>query len=392
MRTRSTFALAFAVVCAAAVPARSEPSPATPDEDLIGWAASIQRQVPAEELESATAEAQVTAQTAGGSDPLQALAERHRLEAPAWLARRVREQGRTATLVALGDSVSVASFSCPDLYCLSNSWSVGDMETSVRRRLEAQSGRAVQGLTAAIPGVTMDALPAEAFAVYLASVLGLNVERMTLLIGHNDPGVCRPDKPGEQERFVKNFGVALNILERVARRRGAKLFVSGMMEVDALTRYADVVPLGASSSCRELWASTGRCADLLQRRGDAPHLDAVRRRIAENNEVLRRLSAGRDWIFYSDVFNAAGRGGLPDPDVNMSRYDCFHPSPAGQSRLGRAAWDGGGGVPGISGFFALEPDAPRASGLVSSELRLQAGLREELSAWARETASVEGVP
>jgi hypothetical protein len=378
MRTLATFVLALAA--AAGVRAQS-----APDEDSAGWTAEIARQVPAEELGSA-----LTAKlAAGGVDPLLAVAARHRLAAPAWLLSRVREQGGTATLAALGDSVSAGSYSCSSFYCASNSWSTGDIDGSVRRRLEAQSGRTVRGLLFAVPGVEIDALPAEAYAVYLASAFGLDVQRMTLLIGHNDPGVCRPDKPGEEDRFERNVSLALDILGRVARKRGAKLFVGGLLEADALTAYADVVPQGAASACRALWESTGRCADLLQRRDEPARLAEARARIADDDATLRRLSAGRDWVLYSGAFTATSRGGVPNPAVDLSRYDCFHPSPAGQAGLADAAWNGGGGEPGISGFFAL--GAPGETELGSSGLRSPApfpdGLSRYVDAWARETAS-----
>jgi hypothetical protein len=383
MISRARFVLVLAA-CAAAAPALSQDAP---DDGPAAWSASLRGRVGLDELEAAASDKSA----AGGADALARLAARGGLAAPAWLERRVREQGSSATLAALGDSVSAASFSCGDrLYCASDSWSIGDMPTSVRSRLEAQSGREVRGLVFAVPGVTIEALPYEAYAVYLASLFGLNVERMTVLIGHNDPGVCHPDKPGERERFARNVSVALDILGRVARRRGAKLFVGGLMEADALARYADVVPNGASASCGELWASTRRCADLLQRRGEPARVAAARARIAEDDETLRRLSAGRDWVLFSDAFTATSRDGIPDPELNMSRYDCFHPSPEGQARLGRVAWEGGAGAPGIAEFFALAPAARRAAEAAFPRDELSAKLAAEAAAWSREAGGARG--
>jgi len=375
-----TFAVLAFAGCLLAAAARAQTVPEESKEDAASWSDALRRSVSAESLESAL----TSKQASFGADPLVALARERGLDAPSWLKERVRAQGRDAALAALGDSLSAASYSCPGLYCVSNSWSIGDAPTSVRRRLEAQSGRRVRGFIVAVPGVEIDALPAEALAVYLASELGLDIERMTLLIGHNDPGVCRPDKPGEEARFARDVSLALDILERVARKRGARLFIGGLMEADALTRYADVIPQGASASCRELWASTGRCKDLLQRRDEPARLEEARERIVSDDETLRRLSAGRDWIFYSDAFTATSRSGIPDPSRNLSSVDCFHPSAAGQALLSDAAWNGGGGAPGIAGFFAFGDPVAAAPKRAYPEKSFEDGLARALDAWRGE--------
>jgi hypothetical protein len=378
MRISATFVLALF-----AVSVRAQPAPAAIDDEPASWSDAIRARVPADELASALSSKRADF----GADPLLDLAQAHGLDAPAWLQARVREQGTGATLAALGDSLSAASYSCSSFYCPSNSWSTGDMASSVLRRLEAQSGRRVRGLMVAVPGVEIDALPAEAFAVYLASAFGLNVERMTLLIGHNDPGVCRPDKPGELQRFERDVSLALNILGRVARRRGAKLYVGGLMEADSLARDADVVPDGASTSCGEIWRATGRCSDLLQRRGEPARLDEARARIAADDEILRRLTAGKAWILYSGAFTASTRDGIADPVHHLSRYDCFHPSPAGQSLLADAAWNGASGQPGLADFFALGAPRPLASGTgAPADPRV---LQVSLEAWSLETSRRE---
>ncbi len=379
----SRLALFSSVVLLALAPGSAHA--ASDDADVRAWVASLREQVPAEELNSAA----LVSLAADGEDPLRAVAQRHGLEAPAWLRRRVSEQGASVTLAALGDSLTAGTSSCDGLFCPSNSWVLGDQPTSVRRRLEAGSGRRVSGLLAAVPGVTMAAVPAEAFAVYLASLFGLNVQRMTLLIGHNDPGVCHPDKPGEQERFEADFTLALSILSRVAAQRGAKLFVAGALDPTPLTRYGAVVPHGAAAACAELWASTRRCADVFSRRGDAAHLTAVRERIEDNDAVLRRLTSGREWILYSDALHQASGAGVDDPAVLLSPYDCFHPSRAGQSRLAETAWQGGPGGPGLSAFFPLGPVQPPHALAVFPEPRVQALLVGESDAWGRATSRPE---
>ncbi|MFI5345158.1 MAG: hypothetical protein ACHQ51_02175 [Elusimicrobiota bacterium] len=374
----------FLVVLGLAASARAQQAPAPPPEpsDEQKWVEDVRRTIPGDEIHAAAAEAEVQQ----SSDPLTALAAKYKLAAPDWLKSRIESQSASATLAALGDSVTAGTASCtfPYLWCPGNSWSTGDdVATSVKRELEAQSGREVHGLLVAVPAVTMSAVPAESFVVFLASVFGLNVERMTLLIGHNDPGVCGAPAPGAEAAFEKNLATSLRILGHVARKRGAKLVISGMVEVPVVARYADVVPVGAAKSCRQLWADTGRCSELLDHRDDPAVGVRISTQIAAYDAILQRLSAGKNWILYSPTFNATSRGGVPNPEVNFSPLDCFHPSAAGQARLGRLAWSGdGAGSPGIASFFALPP-APPAPKEPPPAPAVSAGLRDELDAWRR---------
>jgi hypothetical protein len=252
----------------------------------------------------------------------------------------------------------------------------------VRTELSAASGRAVNSLLVAVPGAVMAHMPAQAYAVFLASSFGLNVERMTLFIGHNDPGVCGAPKDRQMKDFADKYASTLKILSHVARRRRARLFVSSIVEVPTLARYGGVVPAGGASTCRELWTKVGRCSPLLGA-GAPPDAGArISAQIAAYDDALARLAEGKDWVRYADIFNANSREGLQDPSSWLSPADCFHPSLGGQGVLGRIAWEGYGATPGIASFFALpagdEPVARPAPAL--SE-----GTAAELDAWRSES-------
>lgn len=347
----------LALLLLLALPAAAQEAPPPRDEEL-DWAESVQRAVPAAEIEAAAA----AAEARQSSDPLVELAGRYGLQAPAWLRDRIEQQAGALTVAALGDSVTAATAACdfPYLFCPRDSWVVGDAPASLKSALRGQSGRPVRGLLVAVPTLTMRAAPAEAFVVFLASYFGLNVERMTLLMGHNDPGVCGEDEPGALAAFERDYATTLRILARVHRRRGAKLFVSAPLEVPALARYPDLVPAGASKTCRELWAQTGRCRRLLEHRDDPARVAEAAARLAAYREILDRGAAGRGWVLYTDALHAGTRGGLPDPAAAFSRHDCFHPSARGQALMGAMAWNGAAGSPGIASFFALPGAAPAA--------------------------------
>ncbi|MCR4296525.1 MAG: SGNH/GDSL hydrolase family protein [Elusimicrobia bacterium] len=320
------------------------------------WLEEIRRTVPAGEIRLAAAEAE----RLDSGDPLLELAEKHGIGEPDWL--RAQARTRAVFVAGMGNSLTAATASCslPYYFCPGNSWAVGNFPESLKRRLAAESGREVRGLLVSVPGVGAGTMPAEAFVVFLASFFGLDVRRVTLEIGHNDPGVCGRDEDGAVESFDEDLRATLRILGRVARRRGARVFLSSMLELPSIARYADVVPAGAGKTCREIWAEKKTCREVLGRLDDPERMARVSARIAAYDAVLARLAAERDWVIYTDALNSLTRRGVPEPEANLSRFDCFHPSASGQVLVARAAWEGDGASPGIAEFFRLEPAAPPA--------------------------------
>ena len=199
------FVILFVLGISLAASARAQQSPVSQSElnDAQEWARHIHQTVPADELAAAA----MTAELRQSDDPLLTLAAKYHLDAPDWLGNRIQAQAASVTLAALGDSISAGMASCasPYYYCPGNSWSTGDLPTSLRRELETSSGREVHGLLVSVPSLSMSAVPAEAFVVFLASFFGLNIERMTLLIGHNDPGVCGAPVEGQTAAFEKEL-------------------------------------------------------------------------------------------------------------------------------------------------------------------------------------------
>lgn len=378
MKLLSALAL---LLSAAAASAQTAPAPAPPQSDEQKWVQQVEKTVPDAELESAAADAEVQ----GTADPLMALATKYGLDTPPdWLKDRVQGQASAVTLAALGDSVTAAMTTCkfPFYFCPGNSWSSGELATSVKKELEARSGREVRGLLVSIPGVTMKTVPAESFVVFLASVFGLDVQRMTLLIGHNDPGVCGAPVPGYDAEFAKRYATSLRILAHVARARRAKLFVSGMIDVPSVARYAAVTPNGAIKTCAELWKETGRCKGILDHRDDPAAIARARAQVDAFDAALAAGAAGKSWIVYEPTFTQATRDGFDDPAAELSAADCFHPSVVGQEHLGRAAWEGEAGAPGIASFFALPASvagAPRTEAPHAPEPSEE--LRAQLESW-----------
>ncbi|MFI5348342.1 MAG: hypothetical protein ACHQ2Z_02260 [Elusimicrobiota bacterium] len=372
----SLAALILAAAPLLAAPARAQQDPQYSDEQ--NWVLAIDKEIPSGELEAATADADAQ----GTADPLLELAAKHKIAAPAWLSDRISAQGSSTVLAALGDSITAAYTTCSGLFCPDNSWSVGKLPTSLRTELAAASGRDVRPLLVAVPAAQVTHMPAQAYAVFLASSFGLNVERMTLFIGHNDPGVCGAPNGHETKDFADKYASTLKILGHVARKRGARLFVSSIAEVPAIAAYGAVVPRGGAKTCRELWTATGRCALLL---GAGAATDAgakISSQIAAYDAVLGSLAKGKDWVLYADIVNANSREGMADPASWLSPADCFHPSVVGQGVLGYITWRGFGATSGIASFFAW----PAANEPVARTAPLlPAGTAAELDAWRSES-------
>ena len=193
----SILVLAAALLSAPALAQQNPPAPQFNDEQT--WAMTLAQQIPADELATAA----VSAEAANAPDPLIDLATKHGVTEPDWLKTRIAAQklehgprGDGRQRHRRHDDVLVPVYWCPD-----NSWSCGTLPTSVRTELAAQSGKDVKYFLVAVPGVTMSFMPAQAYAIFLASMFGLNVERMTLFIGHNDPGVCGAAKDNETQEL-----------------------------------------------------------------------------------------------------------------------------------------------------------------------------------------------
>jgi hypothetical protein len=368
--------LLLAVALLPAVSARAQHDPPYSDEQQ--WVLAIDQEIPSGELDAATADAEAQ----GSEDPLLVLAAKHKITAPDWLRARIAAQGSSTVLAALGDSITAAFTTCPLPFCAGNSWSSGALPTSLRTELAAASGRDVRPLLVAVPAAKMVHMPAQAYAVFLASTFGLNVERMTLFIGHNDPGVCGAPADQETKDFADKYASTLKILGHVARRRRARLFVSSIAEVPALAVYGDVVPNGGAKTCRELWTKTGRCSPLLGAGAAADSGRKISAQIAAYDAVLGRGAEGKDWVRYADIVNANSRAGLTDPASWLSPVDCFHPSVVGQGVLGQISWLGYAGTPGIASFFAW----PKADEPVARRTPVLPAVAEaELDAWRSES-------
>jgi len=370
--------LAAALLTAPALAQQNPPAPPLNDEQA--WAMTLAKQIPPDELASAA----VTAEAANAPDALIALAAKHGVVEPDWLKTRIAAQGSGTILAAMGDSITAGMTTCsfPFYYCPDNSWSSGSLPTSVRTELAAQSGKDVKYFLVAVPGVTMSFMPAEAYAILLASAFGLNIQRMTLFIGHNDPGVCGAATANETQSFGDDYAKTLRILAHVANKRGAKLYVSSITEVPTLARYANVTPAGASKTCRELWTSIGRCTPLLGAGAPANAGAQISAQIATYDAILESLAAGKPWVRYADIVNASSKLGLADPARSLSAYDCFHPSVYGQGLIGQMAWDGFGGTAGIADFFSFpKSSASEPIPATASAPALSAELRAELDSW-----------
>jgi hypothetical protein len=342
--------LLFAALLPFSLPALAQQQSTAPVDDVQQWAQDLQKEVSPSELKEA---AELIDGGVEVTDALLELATRHKLEPPAWLQARVHADGGKPVIAALGDSISAGTGSCP-LYvlCPSNSWSTGSQSYSFASRMSAASGSKWGSFLAAIPGAPMSWTPAEAFAVYLASEFGVNIQRITLLVGHDDPGVCGSDANGAVDSFSSDFATTLSILGKIAQKRGAKLFVSSMVDVPALAQFETLVPKGSLLTCRQLWDLHGLCANVLQHNHDAAHLAQVASRIDAYNGILGQETAKKPWAQFTMTLNTYTRQGIPDPVDNISPEDCFHPSESGQQELAQDVWSGQAGLPGIAPFFS----------------------------------------
>jgi lysophospholipase L1-like esterase len=231
---------------------------------------------------------------------------------------------------AMGDSISRAFDACKLLAdCLPDSWTTGTDPTFASHyerllaRNPAMSGRV---FNVAKVGATSADLPVQA-----ASLAARRPDYVTLLIGANDACAATESAMTEPSVFKARVAAALNTL--YAANPNTRVLVTSVPDLYRLWSVA------RTNRVAQLVWSYGFCRTMLDRpTSTAPADDArrqrVRARIVSYNDQLAAACKAHPLCRYDDgaVFN--NKFGIGD----LSPYDFFHPSVAGQKTLANITW------------------------------------------------------
>ncbi|WP_432010650.1 SGNH/GDSL hydrolase family protein [Streptomyces cucumeris] len=226
------------------------------------------------------------------------------------------------SLASLGDSITRGFDACSVLSdCPEVSWSTGKEVNSLAQRLRSTT----RSWNFAKTGAVMDDLPAQ-----VTAAVGRKPQLVTVMIGANDACRASVSDMTSPEEFRTTFTSALTKLRRELPK--TQVYVASVPDLKRLWSEGRKNVLG-----KQIW-KLGICPSMLK---DSDALDAAsmdrRRQVAQRvksyNKVLKDV-CGRDELCRYDPAVHNYRFTTRE----LSKWDWFHPSKAGQQRLAAMAY------------------------------------------------------
>ncbi|MBA3742634.1 MAG: SGNH/GDSL hydrolase family protein [Sporichthya sp.] len=242
--------------------------------------------------------------------------------------------GEPAVIAALGDSIT-RGFNACGFYrdCTHRSWSTGDDGEVNSHRLRLQRlGADLSGQSNfARSGARSDALAGQA-----ARAVPADAGYVTIEIGANDACARSEAEMTPIEDYRRNIRAGLAVLQEGLPQ--ARVFIASVPDLRRLWAVGH-----SAWVIRKTWAELDICPSMLARSGsedlaDVHRRDRVRGRIIQYNEVLAAECAAYGPMCTFDakaVFRTTFTRG------QISKWDFFHPSVAGQRLLADITWRAG---------------------------------------------------
>ncbi|MGW7617160.1 SGNH/GDSL hydrolase family protein [Streptomyces antimycoticus] len=235
---------------------------------------------------------------------------------------------RPSSIASLGDSITRGFDACSVLSdCPEVSWSTGtDVQSLAQRLLPATTARSgTHSWNFAKTGAVVADLPGQ-----IEAAAARKPKLITVMIGAND--ACRDsvDEMTSTGQFRSTFTSALTRLRRDLPK--TQVYVASVPDLKRLWSEGRKNVFG-----RQIW-KLGICPSMLK---DSEHLDAasndrrqrVADRVTEYNKVLKDV-CGRDVLCRYDPAVHEYRFTTSE----LSKWDWFHPSKAGQAQLADMAY------------------------------------------------------
>ena len=239
----------------------------------------------------------------------------HAAEGPAW-------NTRPSSIASLGDSITRGFDACSVLSdCPKVSWSTGTDVKSLAQRLRSGA----RSWNYARTGAVMADLPGQ-----MTAAATREPQLVTIMIGAND--ACRDSvadmTPTDEFRSV--FTSALTRLRRDVPK--TQVYVASVPDLKRLWSQGRKNVLG-----RQIW-KLGICPSMLK---DSDAMDAasterrqqVDERVDDYNQVLKDVCGKDPLCRYDDAVH-----NYRFTERELSKWDWFHPSKAGQQRLAAMAY------------------------------------------------------
>jgi lysophospholipase L1-like esterase len=236
-------------------------------------------------------------------------------EGPAW-------NTRPGSIASLGDSITRGFDACSVLSdCPRVSWSTGRDVNSLAQRLRSGA----RSWNYAKTGAVMADLPGQ-----MEAAAARKPQLVTVMIGSNDACRNSVDDMTPTDEFRSTFTSALTRLRREVPK--TQVYVASVPDLKRLWSQGRKNVLG-----RQIW-KLGICPSMLK---DSDAMDAAsterRRRVDEQvddyNKVLKDVCGKDPLCRYDDAVH-----NYRFTERELSKWDWFHPSKAGQQRLAAMAY------------------------------------------------------
>jgi lysophospholipase L1-like esterase len=231
---------------------------------------------------------------------------------------------------AMGDSITRGFDTCTFLQdCLPKSWATGSdptVNSHYHRLLTRNPAMAGRVYNAAKVGATSADLPGEA-----TTIAGHQPDYVTVLIGAND--ACAADESQMTSRAVFRARVDQALTTIYAAKSDTKMLVTSVPDLYRLWQVGH-----GNSTARLVW-SAGFCRTMLDNpestaSGDEARRLRVRSRVIAYNSELAASCQAHPGCRFDD--NAVFDRNFTTAD--LSTFDYFHPSAAGQQTLAAVTW------------------------------------------------------
>lgn len=182
-------------------------------------------------------------------------------------------------------------------------------------------------------------------APQMAQSVSHAADYVAVLMGHND--VCQDDFadiPTDAE-FETNLRSGFERL-RQGLPPGATIYTLGIVDIYKLWQLGDQLESFGILDCRVIWATTlfgvFPCGTMLSPLNSEADRQYTRSRNVAFNDILRRVASEYEagdpnhyWQFSDTTFQVQFSA------REVSPFDCFHPSAAGQTRISSESWAAG---------------------------------------------------
>jgi lysophospholipase L1-like esterase len=231
---------------------------------------------------------------------------------------------------AMGDSITRAFDACTFLAdCPAKSWATGtdpSVQSHYQRLLARNPAMAGRAYDVAKVGASSADLPAQARAL-----AALRPDYVTLLMGAND--ACAANEAAMTSPTVFRARVDQALTTIYAARPGTRMLVTSIPDLYRLWQVAH-----ANAVAQMVW-STGFCRTMLDNPASTLVADQARRmrvraRVVSFNDQLAASCHAHPGCRYDDGVVFSHPFGIAD----LSGFDFFHPSAAGQKTLAAITW------------------------------------------------------